>query len=171
MLPNLSSMFSPLSLPAAPVCELMFAPALRVRFDTTFKEYRIVKDFGDHRILYTRCPMTVPFVSDRDFVVAQVCRRTPTEVCAINKQIDTDLAPKVSGVVRANTLCASFIIRDTEGDECAATMCHLLQAEYKMSVPASAINSRIASMPAAFIKRIQDFITHVYKAELAAAES
>ncbi|XP_065198393.1 uncharacterized protein LOC135829933 [Sycon ciliatum] len=151
--------------------DLMVEPDQRTRFDNSFKEYRFVKDFGDHKILYTRCPMNAPFVSDRDFVVAHTRRTTAAEICVINKQIETELVPLVSGAVRADTLCLSITFRDAEGDEIAATMCYILQSDYKISMPASVINSKIASTPPAFLKRLQDFVTHAYKPELAAAKS
>eukprot|EP00117_Sycon_ciliatum_P033119 scpid78231/ scgid25551/ len=153
------------------LCDVMFDPALRLRFDGAFKEYRFVKEFPDHKILYMRCPMNAPFVSDRDFVVTHTRRRTATEVAVINRHIETDLVPLVSGLVRGDTLCASFIVRDAEGDESAATMCQIIQVDYKISMPASVINSKIASNPPKFVKCIQDFITNVYKAELTADNS
>ncbi|XP_065198596.1 uncharacterized protein LOC135830130 [Sycon ciliatum] len=149
--------------------DLMFEPSLRRRFDTNMKEYRFVKEFAYHKILYTCVAMNVPLLADRDFVVTHVPRKTPTESYVINRQLETDLVPKVPGLVRGESIYSGFILRDVEGDETAASMCYFLQVNFKVPVPAHMVNSKAADKPVAFMKRLQDFVTNVYAAELAAA--
>ncbi|KAL8432214.1 hypothetical protein Efla_005110 [Eimeria flavescens] len=129
----------------------------RLKWDTTFGDYRVVEqDVDGCEMIY--CLMKAPFpVSNRDFLQ---WRRTEEDAEAnvtrmLLRSADHPSMPEKSGVVRAETLISGYIMEAQKTDSSSSTLFILAQTDVKGLIPKWVVNTTAARAPVGWVDSLR----------------
>ncbi|XP_026191471.1 uncharacterized protein LOC34622234 [Cyclospora cayetanensis] len=158
-------------IPVKVLCHHIRHIPTRLKWDTTFGDYRVVEqDVDGCEMIY--CLMKAPFpVSNRDFLQWRRTEEDPEAKVTkmLMRSADHPSVPEKSGVVRAETLISGYIMAAQPNDASSSTLFILAQTDVKGLIPKWVVNTTAARAPVgwvdslkkackAYIKQYGDFV-------------
>ncbi|CDJ42325.1 hypothetical protein ETH_00018720 [Eimeria tenella] len=129
----------------------------RLKWDTTFADYRIVEnDVDGCEMIY--CVMKAPFpISNRDFLQWRLTVEKPEEgvVKMMLRSADHPSIPEQSGCVRAETLISGYLMRQSSSDPNSSSLFIVAQTDVKGLLPKWLVNSTAARAPVSWVDNLR----------------